>query len=171
MAAYSATLQGASEVYVVDRVPERLAKAKEIGCVPIDFSKGDPVKQIKDARGGLVYFLLRFELIAIFPRKEVDRGVDGRCSIYLHPLVFYVNCFPAVGSRATSLDGKREQPNTIIEALVSLVRPTGGLGIPGLYVPSDHGAPDASSAKYSYSYILQSLNSHELQGIYLLSVR
>ena len=52
MAAYSATLRGASEVYVVDRVPERLAKAKEIGAIPIDFSKGDAVQQIFDIRGG-----------------------------------------------------------------------------------------------------------------------
>lgn len=52
MAAYSAVLRGASEVYVVDRVAERLAKAKDIGCTPIDFSKGDAVKQILDLRGG-----------------------------------------------------------------------------------------------------------------------
>lgn len=61
MAAYSAKLLGASDVYVVDRVPERLAKAKEIGCTPIDFTKGDAVKQIIDARGG----------------RLVDRGVDA----------------------------------------------------------------------------------------------
>lgn len=52
MAAYSATLRGASEVYVVDRVPERLAKASEIGCIPVDFSKGDAVRQILAIRGG-----------------------------------------------------------------------------------------------------------------------
>lgn len=52
MAAYSAVLRGVSEVYVVDRVPERLAKAKEISCIPIDFGKGDPVEQIKKMRGG-----------------------------------------------------------------------------------------------------------------------
>jgi threonine dehydrogenase-like Zn-dependent dehydrogenase len=52
MAAYSAILRGASDVYVVDRVPERLAKAKAIGATPIDFSKGDAVKQILDIRGG-----------------------------------------------------------------------------------------------------------------------
>ena len=52
MAAYSAVLRGASDVYVVDRVPERLAKAKEIGCVPIDFSKSDAVQQILDLRHG-----------------------------------------------------------------------------------------------------------------------
>lgn len=52
MAAYSAILRGASEVYVVDRVPERLAKAKEIGCIPIDFGKTEPAAEIKRLRGG-----------------------------------------------------------------------------------------------------------------------
>lgn len=68
MAAYSAVLRGASEVYVVDRVAERLQKAKEINCIPIDFSKGDAVQQILDLRAG----------------KEVDRGVDGMLSYFLH---------------------------------------------------------------------------------------
>jgi glutathione-independent formaldehyde dehydrogenase len=52
MAAYSSLLRGAAVVYVVDQVPERLAKAEEIGCVPIDFSTSDPAQQIKDLRGG-----------------------------------------------------------------------------------------------------------------------
>lgn len=38
MAAYSATLRGASAVYVVDRVPERLAVAEKIGCVGVNFA-------------------------------------------------------------------------------------------------------------------------------------
>ena len=36
MAAYSALLRGASAVFSVDRVPERMAKAQSIGAVPID---------------------------------------------------------------------------------------------------------------------------------------
>lgn len=54
MSAYSAVLRGASEVYVVDRVYERLNKVKEIGCIPIDFSKADAVDQILKLRGGSV---------------------------------------------------------------------------------------------------------------------
>ena len=54
----------------------------------------------------------------------------------------------AVGYQATTADGKTEQPNVVLEGLIKVVRPTGGLGIPGLYVPSDPGAPDAASAKY-----------------------
>jgi glutathione-independent formaldehyde dehydrogenase len=46
MSAYSAFLRGASTVFVVDRVPERLQKAKEIGAIPINFEEADAVEQI-----------------------------------------------------------------------------------------------------------------------------
>lgn len=52
LAAYSSLLRGAAHVYVVDKIPERLAKAKEIGAIPIDMTKGDPVQQIRDQRHG-----------------------------------------------------------------------------------------------------------------------
>lgn len=118
MSAYSAVLRGASEVYVVDRVYERLNKVKEIGCIPIDFSKADAVDQILKLRGG----------------KEVDRGVD------------------AVGYQATKGDGKTEQPNAVLKALIRVVRPTGGIGVPGVYVPSDPGAADSAAAKGYISF-------------------
>ncbi|CAG8906460.1 unnamed protein product [Penicillium nalgiovense] len=51
MAAYSAALRGASNIYVVDRVPERLEAAKNIGAIPIDFTKGDAVDQIISHNG------------------------------------------------------------------------------------------------------------------------
>lgn len=105
MAAYSALLRGASRVFVVDRVPERLAKAQEIGTTPIDFSAGDPVEQIKDQTGG----------------EGTDKGVD------------------AVGYQATAQSGDREDPATVLNQLVQTVRPTGALGVPGLYVPADPG--------------------------------
>jgi glutathione-independent formaldehyde dehydrogenase len=52
MTAYSALLRGASKVFVVDRVPERLGKARDIGAISIDFSKADPVQQILDQTDG-----------------------------------------------------------------------------------------------------------------------
>jgi glutathione-independent formaldehyde dehydrogenase len=61
MAAYSALLRGAGEVYVVDRIQQRLDKVKTIGAIPIDFSKGDPVEQIKSMRHG----------------DGVDKGIDA----------------------------------------------------------------------------------------------
>jgi threonine dehydrogenase-like Zn-dependent dehydrogenase len=111
MAAYSAVLRGASRVFVVDRVPERLAAAEKIGCEGIDFSKGDAVEQIIKKNG-----------------RMVDRSVD------------------AVGYQATG-GGEEEVPNIVIEQCIKVTRPTGGVGVPGLYVPSDPGAPDENSKK------------------------
>jgi glutathione-independent formaldehyde dehydrogenase len=42
MAAYSATLRGASKVMVVDRHPDRLRLAESIGVLTIDDSREDP---------------------------------------------------------------------------------------------------------------------------------
>nr|WP_202485240.1 glutathione-independent formaldehyde dehydrogenase [Streptomyces sp. SID4985] len=109
MAAYSALLRGASKVFVVDRVPERLAKAAEIGAIPIDFTQGDPAEQIKAQTNG----------------EGTDKGID------------------AVGYQAQKGDeAHHEEPAIVLNQLVETVRPTGRLGIPGLYVPSDPGGPD-----------------------------
>nr|QCF28943.1 aldehyde dehydrogenase [Streptomyces sp.] len=109
MAAYSALLRGASKVFVVDRVPERLAKAAEIGAIPIDFTQGDPAEQIKAQTNG----------------EGTDKGID------------------AVGYQAqTGDESHHEEPAIVLNQLVETVRPTGRLGIPGLYVPSDPGGPD-----------------------------
>jgi glutathione-independent formaldehyde dehydrogenase len=61
MAAHSALIMGASEVFVVDRQPDRLKLADSIGAIGIDFSAGDPVEQILDKTGGVL----------------VDRGVEA----------------------------------------------------------------------------------------------
>jgi glutathione-independent formaldehyde dehydrogenase len=121
MAAYSAVLRGASEVFVVDRVPERLQKAEEIGAIPIDFSKGDPVEQI-------------------FEKRRSNPGIAGA----MRPgedQMWGVQCgIDAVGYQATDeQDQSREQPNQVLEDLIRVTNPTGRLGIPGLYVPQDPG--------------------------------
>lgn len=112
MAAYSGVLRGASRVFVVDQVKERLDAAKKIGCIPVNFTEGDPVAKIIELNGGMV-----------------DRAVD------------------AVGYQAVDKSGSKEKPNVVLDQLIMVTRPTGGLGIPGLYVPSDPGAPDEQSGK------------------------
>lgn len=112
MAAYSAQIKGASRVFVVDRVPNRLDLVKDLGAEPINFDDGDPATQIQEA----------------IQDYGVDRGID------------------AVGYQAREPDGQ-EQPAIVLNQLVETVRPTGALGIIGLYVPSDPGAPDEHSAK------------------------
>lgn len=52
MAAYSAFLRGASQVFVVDKEPDRLALAKSIGATPVDISDGNQVDVIMDGTDG-----------------------------------------------------------------------------------------------------------------------
>jgi glutathione-independent formaldehyde dehydrogenase len=52
LAAHSAMIRGASEVFVVDKERDRLDLAGKIGATPVDFSAGDPAEQILDATGG-----------------------------------------------------------------------------------------------------------------------
>jgi glutathione-independent formaldehyde dehydrogenase len=113
MAAYSAMLRGASRVFVVDRVPERLQKAQAIGAVPINFQEADPIEQITEQTHG----------------EGTDKGVD------------------AVGYQARAHTGEREEPAIVLNSLVRTVRPTGMLGVPGLYVPTDPGAPDDAAKR------------------------
>lgn len=53
MAALSAITKGASKVMVVDRHPDRLRLAQEIGAMPIDDSKVNPVQAVMDETNGL----------------------------------------------------------------------------------------------------------------------
>jgi len=112
MAAYSAVIQGASQVFVVDHLPDRLAMLEKFGAIAVDASKGDPVEQIKEATGG----------------EGVDRGVE------------------AVGYQAHDSTGQ-EVPNMTMNALVDVVRPTGLIGVVGVFVPEDPGATDELAKK------------------------
>jgi len=121
MAAYSAKLKGASDIYIVDRVPSRLELAEEhCDATPINFEEGDPVEQIKDLNDG-----------------GVDKGVDA---------VGYQAVDPDKEADG-AYDPARENPAVVINNLIRTVRPTGELGIPGLYVPEDPGAPDDMAAQ------------------------
>ncbi|MDN5865648.1 MAG: glutathione-independent formaldehyde dehydrogenase [Gammaproteobacteria bacterium] len=53
MAALSASLKSAATIMVVDRHPDRLRLAEEIGAIAIDDSKDDPAKEVLDRTDGL----------------------------------------------------------------------------------------------------------------------
>jgi glutathione-independent formaldehyde dehydrogenase len=122
LSAYSAFLKGASEIYVVDRVPERLDKAAEIGATPIDFTEGDPVAQIKELRHE------RGLPLGEAAMDGVSVGID------------------AVGFQARDRsDPDVENPTQVIGDLARLVNPTGHLGIAGVYAEKDlHPAPEGT---------------------------
>lgn len=88
----------------MDKVASRLRLAEGIGATPVDYSKTDPVEQIKEHTGG----------------AGTDKGID------------------AVGYQASVPEGQ-EQPGLVLNNLVETVRPTGRLGVVGLYVPQDPG--------------------------------
>lgn len=132
LAAYSAMLRGAAEVYVVDAVPERLQKAKQIGAIPIDFKKGDPAAQIKQLR-------LSNPLIRGAMRKGEEKMAGVMCGI------------DAVGYQAKDVDdASRELPTQVLENLIEVINPTGKLGIVGVYLPEDPGGVDKSAKKGRY---------------------
>jgi glutathione-independent formaldehyde dehydrogenase len=111
MAAYSALLRGASKVFVVDKIASRLRLAEQIGAIPVDFSRSDPVEAIAEQTSG--------------------DGTDTGCD--------------CVGYQATVAEGD-EQPAIVLNQLVQTVRATGRIGVVGLYLPSDPGAPNEDAA-------------------------
>lgn len=52
MAAHSAMIKGASQVFVVDRHPDRLRLAEAIGATAIDDTKGCPIEQLNELTHG-----------------------------------------------------------------------------------------------------------------------
>src|SRR5580700_10103614 len=100
MAAHSAMIKGASQVIVVDRHPDRLRLAEEIGAIPVDDAEGSAVEQIQELTDG----------------QGADRGCE--CVGY--------QCHDPAG---------HEVPNLTMNALIKSVRPTGGIGVVGVFVP------------------------------------
>ncbi len=130
----AACLKGASEIYCIDFIPERLEKAVELGAIPVDAREGDPVRRIVGARADNT--LLDG---ALLPGEENVHGV--LCGI------------DAVGYQARDReDPTREKPTQVIEDLVRLVMPTGHLSLIGVYQMNDPGA--ASDAAREGNFVL-----------------
>jgi glutathione-independent formaldehyde dehydrogenase len=129
LSAYCSALKGASEIYVVDNISERLQKAEELGAIPVDFSKGDPVEQI---------FKLRKKNKGIQqglrPGEDKMKGVD--CAI------------DAVGYQARNdKDPEREKATQVLENCVRVVNATGSIGVIGVYIAPDPGAESEHAKK------------------------
>jgi glutathione-independent formaldehyde dehydrogenase len=52
MAAHSARIRGASQVFVVDKETDRLALAEQLDATPVNFAEVDPTEFIRDATDG-----------------------------------------------------------------------------------------------------------------------
>jgi glutathione-independent formaldehyde dehydrogenase len=71
------------------------------------------------------------------PAEQIKEQTDGEGSD---------KGIDAVGYQATVSEGE-EQPAIVLNNLIETVRPTGQLGVVGLYLPSDPGAPDENAAE------------------------
>ena len=107
MAALSAQVKGAEQVMLVDRHPDRLELAEQIGVIAIDDSEGSAVDAVLEHTRG----------------EGAARGVE------------------AVGWQAHDPQG-HEVPASTINDLIACVRPTGGLGVVGVFVPEDPESGD-----------------------------
>jgi glutathione-independent formaldehyde dehydrogenase len=117
MAALSANLRGASQTFVVDYQPDRLALAERVGATAVNLAEQDVVETIMDATDGF----------------GVDCGVE------------------AVGYQAHDPSGQ-EHPGMVLDALVGVVRATGGIGVVGVYEPEDPGAATEGAKRGDYGF-------------------
>lgn len=111
-AAYSAILKGASDVFIVDRLKDRLDLAETIGARPIDDSNGSPVDQIREMTKG--------------------EGADKGCE--------------CVGYQAHDTEGE-EHSNMTLNNLVATVKPTGRIGVVGVFPSEDPKSKDKFEQK------------------------
>ncbi|KAM0548765.1 hypothetical protein ACHAPJ_009761 [Fusarium lateritium] len=153
LAAYSAILRGASRVYSVDHVQERLDLAASIGAIPINFKESDVVAQILTAEPGGV----RRAIDAVgFEAENAQGEVDSE--IILRSLVTVTGQRGGIGivgvyNNATDLDygtaynkrvtinGGIALPLEVASELVPLVN--SGIAKPGFIVSSIINIEDA----------------------------
>ncbi len=125
---------GAKEIYMIDHQPSRLAKAEELGAVPIDLTKSNPVVQIKKIRQNN-------KLLADALRPGEEKLLEG------------VDCgIDAIGYQAhDQADPTKENHMQAVDYLSELVLPTGHIGLIGVYLPEDPGETgDAAKGIFPY---------------------
>ena len=139
MAALSARLKGASEIYVVDAVRSRLDKAREIeGTVPIDLGDGDPVEQIIEHRRPFSQQVWNLRPGSGDKMPGVMSGID------------------AVGYEAWNDEhvGEEQHPSQVLDHLVELVNPTGHISLIGVYFPEDPGGVSEEAKRGRFGFDL-----------------
>ena len=135
MTALSAQIKGASEIYVVDNILERLQKVHEMGAVPVNFDEGDPVEQI-------------FKL-----RKQNKLKTDSMRPGEAEKLPGVDCAIDAVGYQARDdKDPADEKANQILQNLVKVVNPCGNVSLIGVYIAPDPGGKGAKGKLGIYDF-------------------
>lgn len=108
----SALLLGAKQVVVIDRVPERLAMARDAGAIPIDFSNESVLDRLKDMTHG----------------KGPDKCIDA-VGMESHA----TRSFDAIYDRAKQAVMLETDRPHVLREMIYVCRPAGVLSIPGVY--------------------------------------
>jgi glutathione-independent formaldehyde dehydrogenase len=138
MAALSAKIKGASEIYVVDNNPARLALVKQLGATPVDFSRGDAVDQILELRRP------HREHVQNLSPGAGDKMPGVMCTI---DAIGYEAKAPGASS---SENASHQDPERLLADLIRVTNPTGHIGIIGVYFPQDPGGTgDAKEGKFT----------------------
>lgn len=116
----------------MDRSEERLKRAESIGAVPVNFEKGDPVKQIFDLRKN---------------RKKLQEALRPEG----HKMPGVMCAIDAVGYQVHSRDDpNREDPVQTLRWISQVLNPTGKVGVIGVYFPKDPGGVNEHAKRGEY---------------------
>nr|WKF55618.1 putative zinc-binding alcohol dehydrogenase [Paraburkholderia busanensis] len=112
MAIRSAVLLGARQVVVIDRVPERLAMAREGGAITINFDEESVLERLKELTNGKG------------PEKCIDAvGMESHASRSVDAMYDRVK-------QAVMLETDRPH---VLREMIYVCRPAGILSVPGVY--------------------------------------
>lgn len=108
----SAVLQGAERVIVIDRVPERLAMAEQLGAVPLNFEHVSVVEALNEQTQG----------------KGPDKCIDA-VGLEAHATASLDSVYDRVKQAVMA---ESDRPHVLRE-MIYCCRPAGVLSIPGVY--------------------------------------
>jgi glutathione-independent formaldehyde dehydrogenase len=139
LAALSARIRGASEIYVVDAVPERLALVDNVeGAIAVDFTQGDPVEQILDLRK---------------PHRDQVQGLHPEAGEKMPGVMCAID---AIGYEAWAHDGVggRQDPSQVLDDVIAVTNPTGHVSLIGVYFPEDPGGVSENAKQGRFTVAL-----------------
>jgi threonine dehydrogenase-like Zn-dependent dehydrogenase len=111
-AARSAILQGARQVIVIDRLPDRLSMAEAAGAITIDFDEDSVISRLNELTGGKG------------PEKCIDAvGLEAHATHSLDSMMDRVK---------QAMMAESDRPHVLRE-MIYACRPAGILSIPGVY--------------------------------------
>lgn len=160
LATLSAQFRGASKVFIVDCVEDRLKIGAKLGAIPIDFSKSDPVNQIREVMPGGV-------------RRAIDcvgmEAVDGEGrrspSIVLHNMERVVSRGGGMGQVGVY----EAQNNTSAAPLASEISPDVAINLSSWFQQGLSFRTGIVDPKALAPFLLDLLVQHRLDPTFLTS--